>query len=129
VCPIADALDIVGERWSLLILREIGFGVQRFSDIRCNTGAPRERLVARLRELEEAGVIARRRYSDRPPRDEYVFTESGRAIAPVLRELHKWGEHYGRQSTADGRGHPESSAESAPESSATATPKSRSTRP
>lgn len=101
----------MGERWSLLILREIGFGVQRFSDIRCNTGAPRERLVARLRELEEAGVITRRRYSDRPPRDEYVFTESGRAIAPVLRELHKWGERYGRGSVDGEGGHAESGTE------------------
>jgi DNA-binding HxlR family transcriptional regulator len=93
-CPIADALDIVGDRWSLLILRELGFGVHRFTDIQANTGAPRETLTTRLRELEEGGVIARRRYSERPPRDEYVLTEAGTAIRPALRALRKWGEQY-----------------------------------
>lgn len=94
VCSIADALDVVGDRWSLLILREIGFGVSRFNDIRNNTGAPRERLAARLRELEHAGLIERRRYCEHPPRDEYVFTEAGDAIGPVLFELRKWGERF-----------------------------------
>jgi DNA-binding HxlR family transcriptional regulator len=93
-CPIADALDIVGERWSLLILRELNFGVHRFNDIRANTGAPRETLTIRLRELEQAGVIARRQYSERPPRDEYALTEAGTAVIPVLRALRKWGETY-----------------------------------
>ena len=97
-CPIADALDIVGDRWSLLILRELGFGVHRFNDIQANTGAPRETLTTRLRELEVGGVIARRRYSERPPRDEYVLTEAGEAIKPALRALRKWGEQYAGQS-------------------------------
>jgi DNA-binding HxlR family transcriptional regulator len=94
VCSIADALDIVGERHSLLILREIGFGVRRFSEIRHNTGAPRETLTNRLQTLEAAGVIARRRYSERPPRDEYVLTEAGTALLPVLGQLRAWGEQY-----------------------------------
>lgn len=93
-CPIADALDVVGDRWSLLILRELGLGVHRFNDIRANTGAPRETLTTRLRELELAGVIARRRYKEHPPRDEYILTASGTAITPTLRALHKWGEQY-----------------------------------
>ena len=95
-CGIADALDVVGDRWSLLILRELGFGVYRFNDIRANTGAPRETLATRLRELEEAGVIARRRYSEHPPRDEYVLTDAGNAIKPALRALRKWGDEYAR---------------------------------
>jgi DNA-binding HxlR family transcriptional regulator len=94
VCSIADALDIVGDRYSLLVLRELGFGVRRFNDIRRNTGAPRETLAARLRKLEDAGVIARRRYSERPPRDEYVLTDAGKAITPVLRSLRRWGERF-----------------------------------
>jgi DNA-binding HxlR family transcriptional regulator len=94
VCSIADALEIVGDRWSLLVLRELAFGVGRFNDIRQNTGAPRETLALRLRKLEDSGVIARRRYSERPPRDEYVLTESGEALAPVLRSLREWGERY-----------------------------------
>jgi DNA-binding HxlR family transcriptional regulator len=94
VCSIADALEVVGERWSLLVLRELSFGVRRFKDIQVNTGAPRETLMLRLRKLEEAGIIERRRYCDRPPRDEYVLTGAGRDLAPVLRALREWGERH-----------------------------------
>jgi DNA-binding HxlR family transcriptional regulator len=94
VCPIADALDVVGERWSLLVLRELGFGVTRFKDIQVNTGAPRETLSLRLRKLEESGLIERRQYSEHPPRDEYVLTTAGRDIQPVLGLLRQWGERY-----------------------------------
>jgi DNA-binding HxlR family transcriptional regulator len=94
VCSIADALDVVGERYSLLILRELGFGVTRFSDIRHNTGAPRETLSIRLRKLEDAGVITRRRYSEHPPRDEYLLTDAGEALTPILRQLREWGEQH-----------------------------------
>jgi DNA-binding HxlR family transcriptional regulator len=96
VCGIADALGIVGDRWALLVLRELGFGVRRFNDIRDNTGAPRDSLVTRLRELEAAGLIERRQYSEKPPRDEYYLTKAGEAIGPVLRELRLWGETYAR---------------------------------
>jgi DNA-binding HxlR family transcriptional regulator len=94
VCSIADALEVVGERWSLLVLRELSFGVHRFKDIQVNTGTPRETLALRLRKLEEAGIIERRRYCDRPPRDEYVLTASGRDLAPVLVALREWGERH-----------------------------------
>ncbi|WP_446041132.1 winged helix-turn-helix transcriptional regulator [Streptomyces sp. SID1121] len=93
-CPIAAALDVVGDRWSLLVLRDLSRGVNRFNDIQANTGAPRDRLTTRLRELEGAGVITRRRYSEHPPRDEYLLTAAGEAIAPVLRELEIWGEKH-----------------------------------
>jgi len=94
ICSIADALEVVGERWSLLILRELGFGVHRFQDIQVNTGAPRETLALRLRKLEETGVIERRRYSEHPPRDEYVLTDAGRDLSPVLTALREWGERH-----------------------------------
>jgi DNA-binding HxlR family transcriptional regulator len=94
ICSIADALEVVGERWSLLVLREIGFGVHRFKDIQVNTGAPRETLALRLRKLEEAGVIERRRYCDHPPRDEYLLTDAGRELTPVLGTLRAWGERH-----------------------------------
>ena len=93
-CSIADALDVIGDRYTMLVLREIALGFGRFSDIRRHVGAPRETLTLRLRKLEEAGVIARRRYSEHPPRDEYVMTEAGRAVAPVLVELRAWGERF-----------------------------------
>lgn len=94
VCSIADALDVVGERWSLLIVRELGFDVRRFKDIQINTGVPRETLALRLRKLENAGVIERRRYSDRPPRDEYLLTDAGRGLLPVLGALREWGKRH-----------------------------------
>jgi DNA-binding HxlR family transcriptional regulator len=94
ICSIADALDVVGERWSLLVLRELAFGVHRFKDIQVNTGAPRETLALRLRKLEETGIIERRRYSDHPPRDEYLLTTAGRDLTPVLAALREWGERH-----------------------------------
>jgi DNA-binding HxlR family transcriptional regulator len=93
-CKVADALGVVGDRWSLLVIRELTFGVRRFSDIQHNTGAPRQILTARLRKLETAGVIARRRYRAHPPRDEYVLTDAGRALKPVLTSLREWGEQF-----------------------------------
>ncbi|WP_329138788.1 helix-turn-helix transcriptional regulator [Streptomyces sp. NBC_01476] len=94
VCSIADALGVVGERWTLLVLRELGFGVHRFNDIQTNTGAPRETLALRLRKLEDAGLIERRQYSEHPPRDEYLLTAAGKEIAPVLTALRQWGERH-----------------------------------
>jgi DNA-binding HxlR family transcriptional regulator len=94
VCGIADALQLVGDRWALLTIRELSFGVTRFNDIQTNTGAPRASLAARLRELEDAGLVERRRYSEHPPRDEYVLTTAGRELGPALRELRIWGERH-----------------------------------
>lgn len=90
----ADALELVGDRWALLALRELGLGVTRFNDIQDQTGAPRASLTARLRDLEAAGLVERRRYSERPPRDEYLLTEAGRALGPVIGALREWGERY-----------------------------------
>ncbi len=94
VCGIADALDLVGDRWALLAIREIGLGVARYNDIQVKTGAPRATLAARLRELEEAGLVERRRYCRHPPRDEYVLTAAGQELGPVLKELREWGERH-----------------------------------
>lgn len=94
ICSIADALELIGDRWSLLVVREIGFEVHRFDQIRTRTGAPRQMLAARLRKLEEVGVVERRKYQDRPERYEYVLTEAGRALFPVLVDLRKWGERF-----------------------------------
>ncbi|BCY11658.1 helix-turn-helix domain-containing protein [Actinoplanes sp. L3-i22] len=94
VCSIADALQILGDRWSLLVMREISFGVHRFSDIKTNTGAPRETLTQRLRRLEDAGLLRRRPYQQRPPRDEYLLTPAGEDIVPVLQALRRFGERH-----------------------------------
>jgi DNA-binding HxlR family transcriptional regulator len=91
-CSITDALSIVGDRYALLIAREIRYGRTRFTDIAATTGAPRDVLTARLRKLEEAGVIERRRYSERPPRYEYLLTPSGNELHPILLALKEWGD-------------------------------------
>src|SRR6478735_10642194 len=93
-CSAAATLHVVGEKWALLAVREIFFGNHRFEAIARNTGAPRDRLAARLRSLEQAGVVERRPYNERPPRYEYHLTESGRELAPVIRALLEWGDRW-----------------------------------
>ena len=93
-CSIAAALQILGEKWALLAVREIFYGNHRFDRIVRNTGAPRDRLTARLRALEEAGVVERRAYSERPPRYEYHLTEAGRDLAPLTQALLAWGDRW-----------------------------------
>lgn len=95
-CTIANALAVVGERWSLLIVRELLlFGVTRFNDIQAHTGAPRQILAARLRALEEHGVLVRTPYQQHPARYDYRLTTAGAALRPVLTELGAWGERFG----------------------------------
>jgi DNA-binding HxlR family transcriptional regulator len=93
-CPLAASLDVLGERWSLLAIREMGYGVHRFSQIAGYTGASRDILAARLRHLEEAGVIERRQYSEHPPRFEYHLTQAGRELFPVTLALLQWGSKW-----------------------------------
>ena len=93
-CPIAASLEVVGERWALLVVREIALGSTRFGDIVRGTGAPRDRIAARLKTLETAGVIGRTAYQDRPERFDYHLTESGRDLLPVLDALLAWGDQH-----------------------------------
>jgi DNA-binding HxlR family transcriptional regulator len=95
-CPVARALDIIGERWTLLILRDLMLhGPRRFQDFKRGFGGiSPNTLSARLKTLEESGVIERRFYDQHPPRAEYVLTEKGEALRPTLRALREWGEQY-----------------------------------
>src|SRR5690242_15855350 len=93
-CPIAAALSVVGERWSLVAIRELMYGVHRFDRIATFTGASRDILADRLRKLEAAGVVERRQYSERPPRFEYHLTEAGLALRPILVDLALWGSRW-----------------------------------
>ena len=95
-CSIAAALEVVGEKWSLLVVRELFLGCRRFSEIAANTGAPRDILTARLRRLEEVGVISRRLYSERPERYEYVLTDAGKDLRPVIWALRHWGDVHAK---------------------------------
>ncbi len=93
-CPIAASLEVVGERWALLVVRELWMGSHQFGEIVRGTGAPRDRIAARLKLLEGAGVVSRIQYQDAPQRFEYHLTESGKALIPVLEALLEWGREY-----------------------------------
>ena len=93
-CAIADALAVVGDRWSLLIVREIALGNRRFSQIARNTGAPRDRLSLRLKDLVASGVVERREYRTHPQYFEYELTAAGNDLVPVLHVLRDWGERW-----------------------------------
>ena len=93
-CSIARTLDIVGEKWALLAVREVFLGDRRFDEMVRRTGAPRDTLAARLRTLVGAGVLERRQYSEHPARFEYHLTEAGRDLYPVIVTLMRWGDQY-----------------------------------
>lgn len=94
-CSIARSLDVVGEWWSLLVVRDVLMGVRRFDAIADHLGIPRTTLAARLQRLEEAGVLARRPYSDGGrTREEYVPTAAGRDLFGVLLALLRWGDDH-----------------------------------
>jgi DNA-binding HxlR family transcriptional regulator len=96
-CPVARALDVIGERWSLLILRDLfRKGPLRFQELEHGLpGVAPNTLSARLKALEAQGVIATRLYEQHPPRYQYLLTDKGKALGPVLKALRVWGETYG----------------------------------
>jgi DNA-binding HxlR family transcriptional regulator len=89
---VADALAVVGDKYSLLVVREIGYGYRRFTELAGYTGAPRDVLVSRLRRLEELGLLERSLYSERPPRHDYHLTEAGLELRPIVLALKEWGD-------------------------------------
>ena len=95
-CSIARTLAVVGERWALLVVREVSLGVRRFGDIQAATGAPPAVLSARLKDLVEAGVLETRPYQEPGARSrlEYRLTDSGRELQPVLTALKDWGDKH-----------------------------------
>jgi DNA-binding HxlR family transcriptional regulator len=94
VCSIAGALEVVGERWSLLIVRDIMLGVRRFDRLQESLGIARNVLQKRLEMLVDQGVLERRLYQERPERHEYRLTEKGLDLWPAIVALMKWGDRY-----------------------------------
>jgi DNA-binding HxlR family transcriptional regulator len=94
LCPVACALDVIGEKWTLLILRDLTRNPsRRFQDLLDSLhGCAPNTLSARLSSLEAQGLIERRQYEQHPPRMEYVLTDKGREVRPVLKALKAWGE-------------------------------------
>jgi DNA-binding HxlR family transcriptional regulator len=91
-CPLARALEVVGERWTMLILRDLFFGVRRFTELQVRLDIPRAVLSARIASLVERGLVERRPY--RAGRDDLVLTERGRELWPMLYGLMQWGERH-----------------------------------
>jgi DNA-binding HxlR family transcriptional regulator len=93
-CSVARTLEIVGEKWALLAVREVFLGNRRFDEMVRKTGAPRDTMTARLKTLVAAGVLERRPVSEHPPRFEYRLTEAGLDLYPVIVSLMQWGDRY-----------------------------------
>ncbi|HEY7066462.1 MAG TPA: helix-turn-helix domain-containing protein [Chloroflexota bacterium] len=106
VCPVACTLDIVGDRWTLLVIRDLLHGKRRYADFAASPERiPTNILADRLRRLEREGVIRRVRYSEHPPRDEYLLTEEGHELGRVNDALAAWGlKHFPGTARRLGRG-------------------------
>lgn len=93
-CSIAGTLEAVGDRWGFLVLRDLTLGLTRYDEIQKSTGMPAQTLADRLRHLEASGLVVRRRYQERPPRDEYALSPMGRDFWKVLTALREWGDRW-----------------------------------
>lgn len=93
-CPVDRGLVRVGDRWSMLVLRDIERGLTRYEQLRTSLGIAPNILSRRLSALTEAGLIDKKRYSQRPPRDEYLLTDAGRDFLPILMAIGAWGRKY-----------------------------------
>jgi DNA-binding HxlR family transcriptional regulator len=93
-CPVAQALDRIGDWWSLMIVRDALRGLRRFEDFQASLGIARNMLSRRLKALVAAGILETRPYSERPPRHEYRLTVSGRELMPVMIALLNWGNRW-----------------------------------
>ena len=106
VCSVARALSVLGERWTLLIIRDAFRGTRRFDDFQRSLGVTRHRLSERLGKLVDEGVLTRVAYMERPTRYEYRLTRKGLALYPVLMTLSQWGDDW----MDDGNGRPSATA-------------------
>ena len=93
-CSVARSLSVVGERWTLLVMRNAFLGMRRFEDFQRDLGTTRHRLADRLRKLVDNGILERERYQERPPRFEYRLTEKGRDLYPIIVSLTRWGDRW-----------------------------------
>jgi DNA-binding HxlR family transcriptional regulator len=101
-CSIAGALELIGDRWSLLVIRDLSLGLRRYDELRVSTGIPAATLAARLKHLEATDIVERVRYQKRPPRNEYRLTAKGRDLWKVSTALREWGDRW----DASGYGEP-----------------------
>lgn len=95
-CPVARTLDLIGERWTILLLRDLLLqGPRRFQDFQTSLpGIAPNTLSARLKSLEDNGLVHRQLYNERPPRLEYVLTDKGKSLGPILKAMREWGAKH-----------------------------------
>ena len=94
-CPVHTCADLIGTKWKLLIMRELMDGTKRFGELKQGVeGISQKVLTSNLREMEEAGLVARRVYPEVPPRVEYLLTATGESLRPVIEAMWAWGEWY-----------------------------------
>lgn len=94
-CPVANMLDILGDKWTLLVIRDMMMGKSTYSELQNSfEKIPTNILAERLKRLQQAQIITREQYQDRPPRYAYHLTDRGRALRPVMKEIAKWGLKY-----------------------------------
>lgn len=94
-CPVETTLTLIGDKWRVLILRDLMGGVKRFGELRRSVGNVTQKvLTAQLRAMEESGLVSRKVYAEVPPRVEYTLTETGYSLRPVLDAMMSWGEEY-----------------------------------
>lgn len=96
-CPVETTLTLIGDKWKVLILRDLLSGTKRFGELKKSVGSVSQKvLTAQLRAMEESGLVNRQVYAEVPPRVEYSLTELGQSLKPILDSMQNWGEEYKR---------------------------------
>ena len=94
-CPVETTLTLIGDKWKVLILRDLMPGTKRFGELKKSVGNVSQKvLTAQLRTMEESGLVNRKVYAEEPPRVEYSLTELGKSLKPILDSMRAWGEAY-----------------------------------
>lgn len=93
-CPVGLLLQLIGNKWKILIIRDLLTGVKRFGELKKSVGASPKVLTCNLKEMEAEGLVSRKVYPEVPPRVEYALTKTGTSLRPVLDEMAAWGEKY-----------------------------------
>lgn len=101
-CPVETTLMLIGDKWKVLILRDLMPGTKRFGELKKSIGSVSQKvLTAQLRDMEEKGLVNRKVYAEVPPRVEYSLTELGRSLEPILNAMRTWGENYKSRNHAE----------------------------
>ena len=94
-CPVETTLTLIGDKWKVLILRDLITGTKRFGELKKSIGSVSQKvLTAQLRDMEESGLVSRKVYAEVPPKVEYSLTELGKSMKPILDAMYSWGEGY-----------------------------------